>query len=473
MLDDTVARGANGVVVTWRVFGSSGIVDWSRTPVTEQYTRAAPRTWNKGWGVKTLFRYDPAYWKLGIHRPAIRNKWLDTDFPGSVKWLNGSGQPMEDYFKFRGWRSIRRTVGFDWAQMNHYAVKSVDAYAIRRFRGNVNNKADKYDAGYWALQDRNEVDDRAILRHAPRRAEIMETLLSDRVLSRLHHAALDRVEAQLAEFRATPDYTALRDSLFEASRVPIDEVEAKPPKPRDPEKIAAIMRRAERQATVNAERADADGGPYRENDAGTPPEAVEWIENHGIALPADPRLFTPAALDAVRRGRFERRHARNIADYLDGHTRLLEIGTGLAFIPLRALSAIPSLVVMGQDSRAGLIRQARCVALRAGFDDRARLTLRHEDLDPEDDDGSEAAGLAYMLAAFRPTVLRIACRDQLSSDSLKPADLSSVTRILLPFGSKAEMAELRRTYGEVLRELGFAEAEGGSANGTLQFDRRR
>jgi hypothetical protein len=233
------------------------------------------------------------------------------------------------------------------------------------------------------------------------------------------------------------------------------------------------MRRAERQATVNAERADADGGPYRENDAGTPPEAVEWIENHGIVLPADPRLFSPAALDAVQRGRFERRHARNIADYLDGHTRLLEIGTGLAFIPLRALSVIPSLVVMGQDSRAGLIRQARCVALRAGFDDRARLTLRHEDLDPEDDDGSEAAGLAYMLAAFRPTVLRIACRDQLSSDSLKPADLSSVTRILLPFGSKAEMAELRRTYGEVLRELGFAEAEGGSANGTLQFDRRR
>jgi hypothetical protein len=78
-----------------------------------------------------------------------------------VQWLNGSGVPMEDYFKFRGWRSIRRTLGYDWAQMNHYAVKSVDAYAVRQFRGNVNNKKNKYNADYWALQDRNEVEDRA------------------------------------------------------------------------------------------------------------------------------------------------------------------------------------------------------------------------------------------------------------------------------------------------------------------------
>jgi hypothetical protein len=81
LLDDTVARGANGVVITWRIFGSGGIVDWSPRAVTEQYTRAAPPLWNKGWGVKTLFRFDPVYWKLGIHRPSIRNKWLETDFP--------------------------------------------------------------------------------------------------------------------------------------------------------------------------------------------------------------------------------------------------------------------------------------------------------------------------------------------------------------------------------------------------------
>ena len=29
MLDDAVARGGNGVVITWRIFGSGGVIDWS------------------------------------------------------------------------------------------------------------------------------------------------------------------------------------------------------------------------------------------------------------------------------------------------------------------------------------------------------------------------------------------------------------------------------------------------------------
>ena len=54
MLDDMVAQGAGGMVITWRIFGSGGVVDWSRAPVTEQYLMAAPPMWNKGWGVKTV-----------------------------------------------------------------------------------------------------------------------------------------------------------------------------------------------------------------------------------------------------------------------------------------------------------------------------------------------------------------------------------------------------------------------------------
>ena len=110
LISATKAQGANGIVVTWRIFGSGGVVDWSRSPVTEQYLMAAPQSWNKGWGVKTLFTFDADYWKLGIHRPKMKTRHIKTDFPDRVKWLNGSGAVMEDYFKFRGWRSITRTV---------------------------------------------------------------------------------------------------------------------------------------------------------------------------------------------------------------------------------------------------------------------------------------------------------------------------------------------------------------------------
>ncbi len=72
--------------------GQAGVADWSRAPVTEQYLFAAPPMWNKGWGVKTLFTFDPEYWKLGIHRPKMKNRHIDTPFPDTVKWLNGSGR---------------------------------------------------------------------------------------------------------------------------------------------------------------------------------------------------------------------------------------------------------------------------------------------------------------------------------------------------------------------------------------------
>ncbi len=482
MLDDTVAQGANGLVITWRIFGSGGVIDWSRAPVTEQYLRAAPPMWNKGWGVKTLFRFDPDYWKLGIHRPSIKNKWLETDFPETVKWLNGSGRPMEDYFKFRGWRSIRRTVGYDWAQMNHYAVKSVDSYAIRKLRGNVNLKADKYNADYWSLQDRNEVEDRTILRHAGDRARIMADLLGDPVLHRLHHDALDRVEARLAEHRETDTYKDLRASLIEASKVPITRVEAKPPQPRDPAKIAALMSRVEQQAhdTPRPELkppgtpgwAEAEGDPYVDGPIDRAADMdLQWVENHGIALPADPRLFAPETLNAVISGRFERRHARNIAGYLSGMDRVLEIGCGVGFIAMRAVQSGAAQVYMAQDTRAGLIAAGREIADRAGLADSARLKFSDGPLRLKGDGGATARGVAAYLADFRPHALRIGRARDLPPEVLAAQDLSTLRRVILPFLSDPEADRLRTGYGPVLARHGFTEDPDRAASGSLKFDR--
>ncbi len=69
LLAATKAQNATGIVVTWRIFGSGGVVDWSRAPLTEQYLMAAPQSWNKGWGVKTLFTFSPVHWKLAFTGP--------------------------------------------------------------------------------------------------------------------------------------------------------------------------------------------------------------------------------------------------------------------------------------------------------------------------------------------------------------------------------------------------------------------
>lgn len=414
-LDDMIgaikAAGANGMVITWRVFGSGGVHHWSRDPVTEQYLMAAPPMWNKGWGVKTLFRFDPDNWKLGIHRPKMKNKVLDTPYPDSVNWLNGSGRPMEDYFKFRGWRSIVRTVGYDWAQMNHYAVKSIDSYAIRKFRGNVNNKADKYNDTYWSLQDRNEVRDDAMLRYAQKRDEVFQGLLSDPTLRRLHFAALDKAEARLSDFKRTSDYAGFVEQLKAASKVPITQVEAKPPKARDKEKIAALMsdvekraagkRRAQKKKPVGQQDTLPLDTYVRDKvDMSATPE-MEWFENHSIQMPADPRLFTPSALNQIAEGKFERNLARRIPGLIPEKACYAEVGAASGFLAAHISKERSDVRVIVQQNDPDLRQFITDLWGRNGIAENSRVTLSASP------DCGDAESLGAFLQKETPDVLAL------------------------------------------------------------------
>ena len=369
-------RGANGIVVTWRIFGSGGIVEWSRAPVTEQYLMAAPTTWNKGWGVKTLFTFDADYWKLGIHRPKIKNRHIDTPFPDTVHWLNGSGLPMEDYFKFRGWRSITRTVGYDWVQLNHYAVKSVDSYAIRKMRGNVNNKKDKYNSDYWSLQDRNEVRDETMLRYSDERNRIIDILLGDPVLARLHDAAVERAEARLSELKTTDAYRELVSDLAAASAVPISQIVAKPPQPRDKEKIAALMSEVEKRQgdaakakrKAKAQPLAGDLGTYAAGPIDISADVpLEWVRNGTIELPVDPRIFAPPVLKSISAGKFERKLARRLPQIIPDTARLFEVGFGCGFHALHLSALRPDLSITIQEDDSGFHAVLATLRARSGI----------------------------------------------------------------------------------------------------------
>lgn len=365
LLDATVQTGANGIVITWRIFGAGGVVEWSRAPVTEQYLQAAPADWNKGWGVKTLFKYDPEYWKLGIHRPKIKQKHIKSGFPDQVKWINGSGREMPEYFKFRGWRSIVRTVGYDWVQLNHYAVKSVDSYALRKLRGNVNNKKDKYNSDYWALQDRNETRDATMLRYTERRNQLLAQLLTDPVLNKLHFAAIERVEARLAEIKATEAYATLVADLAKASAVPLDQIVAKPPQARDKDKIAALMSDVEKLRTGKA-RAERLADPATPEAERVPPtlyagdqlpltslDGADWAANHSILLPLSSEVFAPSILPALGKGKFDRGMARRLPKVLPSGAVVLQLGADIGFLGLYLARARPDLRVILQEDDPG------------------------------------------------------------------------------------------------------------------------
>ncbi|WP_299349486.1 glycosyltransferase family 2 protein [uncultured Shimia sp.] len=448
--------GANGIVITWRIFGSGGVHDWSRDPVTEQYLQAAPPMWNKGWGVKTLFKFDPEYWKLGIHRPKIKNKHLETGFPDQVQWLNGSGRPMEDYFKFRGWRSIVRTVGYDWAQLNHYAVKSIESYAIRKFRGNVNLKKDKYNSDYWALQDRNEVHDASILRHSERRNEILEQLLTDPVLNDLHFKAVEKAEARLAEFKATPAYDELVAGLKKASEVPIAEVDAKPPKPRDAAKIAALMSEVEKKVNQKskgerAERVQPDwttaGDLYVNGTidiSGDTP--LQYFENQKLKVPADPRVFTPGTLQRVVDGKYERNIARGLARMVPQGATFVEVGAGVGFLPAVVKTQIPSAQVIAQEENTALASVAESIWAMNSIEP-SDIQHSKDPLVQTQDSPNEASGLTDLLVEASSNVLVV------SDPSINATMLATAVQKTAPNLPKVILITARALNGQIKQNV--------------------
>jgi hypothetical protein len=198
---------------------------------------------------------------------------------------------------------------------------------------------------------------------------------------------------------------------------------------------------------------------------------VDWVANHEIALPADARIFRPEALSAVAAGRFERRHARNITAYLEGHERVLDIGVGIGFIPIRSIKMTEKLIILAHDYRADLIALAAEIARRASAENSARLKWAGGPLRLPGNTGAEAGGLAAYLHDFRPSALRISRAADVPAALLAAQDLKTLRRVLVPFASDEQAAELRAGYGPVLGAMGFAETPERAAAGSLQFDR--
>jgi hypothetical protein len=215
-------EGTEGVAITWRMMGSNGIVAWSDDPLLPRFTRGAPDGFRRGWGVKTLFRPFP-HLKLGIHRPTVKGTKRDPARMAALmarRWVNGSGQPMPPSFLRDGWRGSAATVGRDLAEVAHFAVQSREAYLLRGDRGNVNLKAGKYDATYFAVFDRNEEDLPGLSRWSDRVAALVADWLGDAALKRLLQASVDWHGARLAALREAPGYGARMAALARAGAVP-------------------------------------------------------------------------------------------------------------------------------------------------------------------------------------------------------------------------------------------------------------
>ncbi len=192
---------ATMVALTWRLFGSADVHAYADRFVTEQFTRCAPEATRKphqAWGIKTLFRNDGSFAKLGVHRP----KGLAPERAGAVAWVNGSGAPMPQEMLRTGWRSTAATVGYGLVSLNHYAVRSAESFLVKRDRGRVNHVDRDQGLAYWFRMNLNAAEDARMAARRPMLDEAHAALIADPAIAAAHAACVAAHRARIAELRA-------------------------------------------------------------------------------------------------------------------------------------------------------------------------------------------------------------------------------------------------------------------------------
>lgn len=199
---------AGAIVMTWRMFGNAGIVQYSDSPVTETFRLSAPDPLHWPWRAlmyKTLFRNDGRFDRLGVHRPKGKPR-------PDQGWYDGSGQPLPD-----GPPRIFSAPGgahYGLVQLNHYALGSMEGYVVKSDRGRANREASVADIGYWVERNFCAVEENSILQLDSR--SIRAGLMADEPLAELHRAGVAWRKARFAELMRDENWRAFFSRLMMA-----------------------------------------------------------------------------------------------------------------------------------------------------------------------------------------------------------------------------------------------------------------
>ncbi len=209
-LDDFFAHvpDATNVAMTWRLFGHNGVQRFEDQFVIGQFDACAPRYCPKphmAWGFKSMSRNIGAYSKLSCHRP----NHLHEDKAHTVKWVNGSGQPMTGEALHRGWRNSKKSIGYDLLQLNHYPLRSAESFLVKRQRGRALHVDRTIGLNYWIRMDWTGAHDVTIQRNIPRVRAEYNQLIEDPLVRRYHEDGVAWHRAKAKELHETPEFEEL------------------------------------------------------------------------------------------------------------------------------------------------------------------------------------------------------------------------------------------------------------------------
>jgi FkbM family methyltransferase len=101
-------------------------------------------------GVKSLVRLSDKVAKLRNHRPDM----ITVD--GPVIWRDGSGRPQTTLLADASENGVDSRGTYDLVSLDHYALRSLDSYLVKMFRGDVVVTGKQVSQAYWRTRNRNE-----------------------------------------------------------------------------------------------------------------------------------------------------------------------------------------------------------------------------------------------------------------------------------------------------------------------------
>ena len=98
---------------------------------------------------------------------------------------------------------------FDVAQVNHYALRAMETFLVKRARGRANHMSHILGLRYWKRFDLNDVPDDSIRHYDPVVAEWLSSLMADPELRSLHEQSVEWYDGKIAALLAEPELAGL------------------------------------------------------------------------------------------------------------------------------------------------------------------------------------------------------------------------------------------------------------------------
>ncbi len=212
-VDDLISyySDADVIPVTWRLFSNNGHSSLFPGKCIQAFTDAEPAAAGKGAKgrfVKSLFKPNSKIKRIGLHAPVFEDGEED-DIVWRASWLQED--PKSDP------RRPTDNFGYDIAQINHYAVRSIDAFLIKRKRGRANHVNETIGKEYWARWCQGGEIDTSIQRHVDAMNSEYQELVKDPVVAHLQEGARAFQEQQLGSLLELDEFKALKQELVGVS----------------------------------------------------------------------------------------------------------------------------------------------------------------------------------------------------------------------------------------------------------------